>query len=279
MKTKNSTKKKLAAFALPALLLSFGFYGMILWTGCGVNSGSVLVLGLMWVPAVSALFSKLMVDHSIRGMGWRIHAQSLPCLGIAYLLPLVLCGVVYGLAWSTGIGTLGEFSFSRTAVFATAGVVINCLAAMGEEIGWRGFLLTELRQLMPVRQASAVIGVIWFLYHAPVIVFSDYNNGNIPCSLLCFFVMVMAFTFAADALCVKARSFWPAVVLHASHNVFVQSIFDPITVTGRYTRFVTSEFGAGLALAYLAAALLLCAGMKNQQGKENPVKAVPHRTR
>ena len=68
--------------------------------------------------------------------------------------------------------------------------------------------------------------------------------------------MVMAFTFAADALCVKARSFWPAVVLHASHNVFVQSIFDPITVTGRYTRFVTSEFGAGLALAYLAAALL-----------------------
>ena len=98
MKTKNSTKKKLAAFALPALLLSFGFYGMILWTGCGVNSGSVLVLGLMWVPAVSALFSKLMVDHSIRGMGWRIHAQSLPYLGIAYLLPLVLCGVVYGLA-------------------------------------------------------------------------------------------------------------------------------------------------------------------------------------
>lgn len=39
----------------------------------------------------------------------------------------------------------------------------------------------------------------------------------------------MAFTFVADALCVKARSFWPAVVLHASHNVFVQSIFDPIT--------------------------------------------------
>lgn len=107
MKTKNSTKKKLAAFALPALLLSFGFYGMILWTGCGVNSGSVLVLGLMWVPAVSALFSKLMVDHSIRGMGWRIHAQSLPRLGIAYLLPLVLCGVVYGLAWSTGIITTG----------------------------------------------------------------------------------------------------------------------------------------------------------------------------
>lgn len=107
MKTKNSTKKKLAAFALPALLLSFGFYGMILWTGCGVNSGSVLVLGLMWVPAVSALFSKLMVDHSVRGMGWRIHAQSLPRLGIAYLLPLVLCGVVYGLAWSTGIITTG----------------------------------------------------------------------------------------------------------------------------------------------------------------------------
>ena len=72
--------------------------------------------------------------------------------------------------------------------------------------------------------AGAVRCCVW-----PGVEHRDYNNGNIPCSLLCFFVMVMAFTFAADAPCVKARSFWPAVVLHASHNVFVQSIFDPIT--------------------------------------------------
>ncbi len=47
--------------------------------------------------------------------------------------------------------------------------------------------------------------------------------------------MVMGFTMIAIFLCIKAQSFWPAVLLHASHNVFVQSIFDSITVTRRIT--------------------------------------------
>ncbi|MCI5650527.1 MAG: hypothetical protein MR332_14085 [Fusicatenibacter sp.] len=65
------------------------------------------------------------------------------------MIPLMICILVYGLAWITGIGTLGEYQFSQILVFATAGVLINCFAALGEEIGWRGFLLTELRQLVP----------------------------------------------------------------------------------------------------------------------------------
>lgn len=185
----------------------------------GVNSGSVFVIGLMWVPGVSALISKFIVDHSIRGLGWRIHKKSLPYIGMAYVIPFILCSIVYGLAWITGIGTLGNYSISQIVIFATVGVLINCLAAVGEEIGWRGFLLTELRQVVPLKTASVIIGVVWFLYHAPVIIFSDYNNGNIPCSLLCFFAMVMGFTIVVSYLCVKAQSFWPAVLFHASHNV------------------------------------------------------------
>ena len=70
--------------------------------------------------------------------------------------------------------------------------------------------------------------------------------------------MVMGFTITANYLCLKAPSFWPAVLIHASHNVFVQSvqsIFDSITVTGKYTNFFTSEFGIGLAVAYIGAAI------------------------
>ena len=67
--------------------------------------------------------------------------------------------------------------------------------------------------------------------------------------------MVMGFTITANYLCLKAQSFWPAVLIHASHNVFVQSIFDSITVTEKYTNFFTSEFGIGLAVAYIGAAI------------------------
>ena len=50
--------------------------------------------------------------------------------------------------------------------------------------------------------------------------------------------MVMGFTITANYLCIKAPSFWPAVLIHASHNVFVQSIFDSITVTGNIQIFL-----------------------------------------
>lgn len=64
----------------------------------------------------------------------------------------------------------------------------------------------------------------------------------------------MAVTVIANELCVRAGNMWPAVMLHASHNLFVQTIFDVMTVNGTYTRYVTSEFGIGLTIAYGAVA-------------------------
>ena len=46
----------------------------------------------------------------------------------------------------------------------------------------------------------------------------------------------ITFTFPVNALCLKAHSFWPTVLLHASHNVFVRSIFNAATVNGPYTQ-------------------------------------------
>ena len=250
-------QKKLLLFALllvPACLL---FYFCIITSGAGVNGGSVLALALMWMPGLAALAAKLLFDHSIRGIGWRIHKGSVPAFLAAYLIPLGLCLIVYGLAWLTGLGQRGEGSFLQVTTFATLGVLLSMSASLGEEIGWRGFLLTELRQLFPEKQIHAIIGIIWFLYHAPLILFSNYNNGNVPASIVCFLVMVLGFTFLADYLCLRAQSFWPAVLLHASHNVFVQSIFDPLTHNGPYTQYLTSEFGAGLAIGYTIIAFII----------------------
>lgn len=76
--------------------------------------------------------------------------------------------------------------------------------------------------------------------------------------------MVLGFTVLANHLCIRAASLWPAVVLHASHNVFVQSIFDPLTGNGPYTQYLTSEFGIGLALGYslIAVWIYKCLGQK-----------------
>ena len=58
---------------------------------------------------------------------------------------------------------------------ATVGGAINTFAAIGEEAGWRGYLWTVLRP-WGFWRASAVVGVIWGLWHAPVIV-AGHNYG------------------------------------------------------------------------------------------------------
>ncbi|SKC79485.1 hypothetical protein [Maledivibacter halophilus] len=44
---------------------------------------------------------------------------------------------------------------------------------------------------------------------------------------------------------------WFAVIIHASHNYFIQSVFDPMTIDRGMTRFFATEFGAGLAVVYI----------------------------
>ena len=51
-----------------------------------------------------------------------------------------------------------------------AGPVINIIPTMGEELGWRGYLLPKLRTLFSDRLSLIISGVIWGLWHAPVII-------------------------------------------------------------------------------------------------------------
>ncbi len=53
----------------------------------------------------------------------------------------------------------------------------------------------------------------------------------------------------------KSGSLWTAVFLHASHNLFVQVFFDSLTVDRGPAKYVTSEFGAGLASVCLLLAI------------------------
>ena len=46
---------------------------------------------------------------------------------------------------------------------------------------------------------------------------------------------------------------WPAVIMHASHNVF-STTFNRLTVPHQWTEYLTTEFGAGLAIIYVLVA-------------------------
>jgi membrane protease YdiL (CAAX protease family) len=61
-------------------------------------------------------------------------------------------------------------------------------------------------------------------------------------------VSIIGMSFAFAWLRLASGSIWPAVLMHAVHNTFIQSVLDEITVNTGNTIFFTTEFGLGLAI-------------------------------
>lgn len=67
--------------------------------------------------------------------------------------------------------------------------------------------------------------------------------------MACFTVMVVGISFVFAWMRLASGSLWTAMLLHASHNLFIQGIFDPLTRDTGRTEFVIGEFVIGLAVA------------------------------
>lgn len=253
---------KIVLFLLITVVLSAWPYVEMIRTG---ETGGIPVLLLMWSPGVAAMLAQWIKTRSLAGLGWRL--GNWRYLLVSYLLPLVACIVVYGLSWGVGlipfsgaglveiVSVETGFDVSLPAAVLLTVVVIfpfSLFSAAGEEIGWRGLLLPELATHYSFTTAALVSGIIWAIYHYPLILFSDYHSdAPLWYALLMFTLAVVGVSFVFAWLRLKSGSVWTAAVLHASHNLFVQNVFDPLALDFGLTPYLTTEFGAGLAVAYV----------------------------
>lgn len=122
------------------------------------------------------------------------------------------------------------------------GLCITAIAAAGEEIGWRGWLLT---QLLPLGRGRALVltGLMWGAWHAPAILLGlNYDQRD----LLGIAMMVVACVGAGVLigwLRLASGSLLPCVLAHAALNVFAtyqsvlfppfdQRLVGPLSITG-----------------------------------------------
>lgn len=246
----------LATFLGLTLALSSVFWWLIVTAGGLGAHGGLYVFALMWSPGVSALVTRLIFQHNVRGEGWRLGSPR--WLAIAYITPIIYASVAYGAVWLSGLGGV-DLSRFKTGVgtFLVLGSLQSLLSATGEELGWRGFLVPTLAKMTSFGRAALISGVIWACWHFPLIIFADYNAGTATWfALLCFAVMVVAIAVVAAWLRLRSGSVWPAAILHASHNLFAQAFFDRVTVDKGATLWLTTEFGAGLAVTVGITALI-----------------------
>lgn len=248
MKTPPISRAALTTF----LCLTFASSATLWWLiisggGLGGPAGRN-VFYLMWCPGVSALLTRLIFQRNLRGQGWLPWPPRWLALG--YLLPVAYAIVAYAVVWVLGLGGVDLTRF-RTPVstFVFLGTLQSTLSATGEELGWRGFLVPALSQRMSFASTSFVSGALWAAWHVPLIVWGGYNAGTAaPYAILCFAVMVVSLAFPLAWLRLRSGSVWPCALLHASHNLFIQAFLDRVTVDTGITRWLTTEFGAALAI-------------------------------
>ena len=211
----------------------------------------------MWCPGVSALVTRLVYQGNMRGEGWGWGSTRYEVM--AYVIPIGYGAVAYGVVWLTGLGRVDLSLFhTNVALFVVGGTVQGLILALGEELGWRGFLVPKLAEWLTVTRTALVSGAIWAAWHVPVIAFGDYNSGTPTWyAIMCFAVAVIAMAFPLAWLRLRSGSLWPAAIMHASHNLYIQSFFDRVTVDTGPTKYLISEFGAVLALTMAVTAWLI----------------------
>jgi membrane protease YdiL (CAAX protease family) len=233
----------------------------------------MVVTLIMWCPTFAALATCKWFGISAAGLGWKWPTRY---VAWSYLVPILYALPVYVVTW---LAVPGSFAFSRFAqplgaafgfpdapravtlllaipLYAVLGVIASTARALGEEIGWRGFLLPRLVERTGFTWGCLLSGCIWSAWHYPALLFADYNAGTTPAfALACFTLMVIALSYIMGWFRLRSGSLWPAAVMHASHNLFIQAIFDGITAPVGRARYITTEFGVGLVLTAAAFAL------------------------
>jgi len=258
----NQSSRALFLYLLLVFAFSSVFYFLIISGGALGGGHGLYVTGLMWCPGIAAMVTTLLSGRKISGLGWRWGQSKYQWR--SYLTPLLYTAIAYIIIWSVGwggfynkefvAGLAKSFGWSGLPdgaiicfyllIAGTIGMVRSMATALGEEIGWRGFLVPELYNRLGYTKTSLLTGCIWSVWHYPILLFADYNSGT-PAwyGLTCFTVMVISISFVFTWFRMKSGSLWTGVLLHASHNLFIQSIFSPLTKDTGNTKYYIDEFG------------------------------------
>ncbi len=250
-------------------------------------AGQLVVAAMMFVPTLGVLLA----GAELKGMGWKpqIRKNIRPIL-IAWFAPVLLTAVGAALyflvfpdhldlsgsylAANGGAEALGQMQAQGIsyAMYALIGVIsavtyaplINTFVALGEEIGWRGFLYPQLKARFGRRKGLLLGGAIWGAWHWPLIWLIGYEYGTgyfgFPVSgMLLFCVFSAALGILHDWLYEKSGSIWVPSILHGAINAAATL---PLTVcltnTGSARLLGPAPNGllAGLPFLIVAAVLL-----------------------
>lgn len=229
------------------LILSFGLTWIIFfsfigtgfkWDGSNPYMESFIGLGML-IPFVAHILSRLitkeglpmtgkdslMLGISFKDRKWKYYLFALLIPWVYFeimcLMALVLVPDAFDSNVIMELGYGNEIAFASPILTMVSSTILSFLA-LGEEGGWRGYMMPKLIKLLGIPKAIITGGIIWGLWHAPLTVVghnfgTDYPGfpfaGIIIMCIQCTLMGVML-----TYITIKTESIWPAAIMHAVNN-------------------------------------------------------------
>ena len=247
--------RALKVFLTLAFALSWLASVPVLLTGSlAAWDGWALVL-LMWAPGLAAIVTSLAVYRSLAPLGLTGQRNTWGWALLGLATPVAYTLLIYGALAGMGWVTLGHANLQLAIIAPTLFGALRL--ALGEEIGWRGLASPLLGRLLGFVPGQVVLGLVWFLYHLPLLLFSDYGRSSHPVfGNAMFLLSVIGLSLFLGCVRRRSASVWPCALLHASHNFFFLHGFDPMQQTGPAAGWLVGEQGALLAAVQLILGLV-----------------------
>jgi membrane protease YdiL (CAAX protease family) len=221
------------------------------------------LLALMWSPAVASVIARLVLREGFSDVSFRFGGlRTLPWYALGLGVPLAVGILAYGGAWLTGLvgfqGGAGAFLVGLVSA-ATWITIYGFIFTAGEEIGWRGYMLTRLIDA-GVPRPVLVSGLIWALWHLPLILAGIYAAGPYPAlSAVLFVVSVTSTSFVYARMRLETGSIWPVIFAHSAWNSIIERPFDGAT-KGANAALWTGESGILTVIVLVVVAVIVSRG-------------------
>jgi membrane protease YdiL (CAAX protease family) len=189
--------------------------------------------------------------------GWRAYAAALLPIPLATLLLTLLLGYSPRLDQAHGLPTIAFYlTLFPVSLFDGVLTALTGAGPLGEEGGWRGYLLPRLLKRGSETRASLIIGVVWALWHLPIMaLFADWRSGiSLAAYLPLYTVCVIALSFLFTRIWrVGGGSLIPCIWLHGIFNLVGGMAFDH--------RVWSSVWSTEVSVAHIAVAVWIAAGI------------------
>ncbi|WP_373898677.1 CPBP family intramembrane glutamic endopeptidase [Haloimpatiens sp. FM7315] len=192
----------------------------------------------MLIPAAVAFGMRIVFAAFNKGLYKNPKAkglvQFLKAIAFAIVYPILIvaaCAIIGAFAYSQNIDSMfikKLLGYKEILYFIVmAAVSPNVLFAFGEEYGWRGYLLPKLCEVNSKVKASTIVGVVWALYHIPVMILLNVSKFGIIKAIGLALIQggaAFVFSYAFSYSYFISERVYPLVIMHGfwnSYNPFV----------------------------------------------------------